>query len=86
MELDYSEVVKECDLKIGKLKDEIYKLKITAHYKQKEIQIKKGASKLLKQNLDVRRKDCTELNDKIKDLHRKLKMTEEECAALNGRT
>ena len=27
-----------------------------------------------------------ELNDKIKDLHRKLKMTEEECDALNSRT
>ena len=85
IELDYGEVVKEYDTKIRQLKDKIHKLKITAHYKQKEIQIKKEASKLLKQNLDVERKDRAELNKKIKDLNRKLKMTEEECAVLNSR-
>ena len=40
----------------------------------------------MKQNLDVEWKDRTELNEKIKDLNRKLKITEEECAVLNSRT
>ena len=40
----------------------------------------------MKQNLDVEWKDRIELNEKIKDLHKKLKVTEEECATLNSRT
>jgi len=73
---DYHQLVNEADVKIQQLKKEVHQLKLKAHYRQKEIDIDTVELKQLKKNLKVVWKDCSALNNRVKELEITLETTE----------